>query len=490
MAAPAWAANTSGLSPQMWERIRAALPRSVDLTPTPSPEAPAQLSVKQCVELAFRHNAGFRNAQDALLNARGGLWVADQSLTYTASASTQREKTPGGVAASASSASARASWERLGGDTLSLNVDTLNRPELSDFLRRRPALTLAYERPLLRGAGLASSRYQEVRQANVALLTQEIAFYDSRQELALSIIQSYFNTLLAQGEIEIARRTVDRAQNLYDINYAKFTGEGLKKEGEVWVSQIAGLDVDRAELSLKVARQGLIAQEQALKDAMDTLLVAIGLRPGSTPTLTTKVEYTPQPYDQAALTQAALANSTDLARLNLGYRDAIETRRLAYSASKPDLVATAAVSDAGETAAGVTPGSGWSAGLRVDLPLWDRSLAEAKASADRTLRVLGQQLIARHDSVTQEIQRLVRAAESTKASIAIGEENVKLAQKNLEAARGMYAEGLRDLLTVSDADNGLVEAERSLLQLKIEYFVDTVSIRQALGEDVTQGLPG
>jgi hypothetical protein len=35
----------------------------------------------------------------------------------------------------------------------------------------------------------------------------------------------------------------------------------------------------------------------------------------------------------------------------------------------------------------------------------------------------------------------------------------------------------------------LVQAERSLLREQVEYFLTTVRLRRALGEDVTQGLP-
>ena len=53
----------------------------------------------------------------------------------------------------------------------------------------------------------------------------------------------------------------------------------------------------------------------------------------------------------------------------------------------------------------------------------------------------------------------------------------------------MYDEGLSDYLRVLDAEDRLVEAESSLLQEKVQYFLTTVSVRKALGEDITQDLP-
>jgi outer membrane protein TolC len=53
----------------------------------------------------------------------------------------------------------------------------------------------------------------------------------------------------------------------------------------------------------------------------------------------------------------------------------------------------------------------------------------------------------------------------------------------------MYDEGLSDYLRVIDAEDRLVQAERSLLNEQVQYFLTTVRVRKALGEDITQGLP-
>jgi outer membrane protein TolC len=91
--------------------------------------------------------------------------------------------------------------------------------------------------------------------------------------------------------------------------------------------------------------------------------------------------------------------------------------------------------------------------------------------------------------VSQSVQQQIRAATSSRARIAIGEQSVTLARKNREAAQGMYDEGLSDYLRVLDAEDRLVQAERSLLNGQVQYFLTTVRVRRTLGEDITQGLP-
>jgi outer membrane protein TolC len=489
LAAPLLAADTAGLSPETWARVRTVESMPIDLTPTPSPQAPASLSLKECLALAFRHNADFRQAQERLVSAQRGLWVADQRLFHTVSGQAQRTRNPGEAAETALFADVGTRWEALGGGSFGATVGTGEQNEISTLLSQQPSISASYDQPLLKGAGMASSTAERIRGARTALAAQELSFYDGHQDLAQQVTEGYFDVLLARGEVEIAQRSADRAKQLYDINYAKFTGEGLKQPGEEWVSQVAEIDVDQARLSWERSKQELISRQQGYRDAMDGLLLAMGFLPGATPELTTAIAYSPQEYDEAALVQTALSNSTQLGRLELSRQDAGAARRIARSQARPDVIASVGITDLGETLGGVTLNTGWFGGVRADLPLYDRGLREDVAGSERQLSVLEQRIVATRDAVKQEVQRQVRAAASSRARIDIGEQSVALARKSREAAQGMYDEGLSDYLRVLDADDRLVEAERSLLQEQVQYFLTTVRVRRALGEDITQGVP-
>lgn len=483
------AEGLAGLSPALWQRVRAAESVAVDLTPTASPHAPDSLSLKQCLDLAFRHNATFRHSQERLVNAQRDLWVANQRLFYSITGSGEREQIPGGTPETGVSASAATRWAVLGGGSLRLGADAGTQETLGDLFSRHPELSLSYDQPLVRGAGLASSTAERIRSARTALASQELSFYDSHQDLAQQTIEAYFDVLLAQGEVDINQRSAGRAKQLYDINSAKFTGEGLTQPGEQWVSQVPEIDVDQARLSWERAKQQVISSQQAYRDAMDRLLLAMGLLPGATPALTTAIPYSPQEYDGASLVEIAVANTTELGRLELGRQDAWAALRVARSQSRPDITASFGITDPGDTFGGPSVSRGWFAGVTAESPLFDRGLAEGVARAGRSLDVLQQRIVATRDAARQEVQRHIRAAESSRARTDIGQQSVALATKSREAAQGMYDEGLSDYLRVLDAEDRLVEAERSLLQEKVRYFLTTVRLRRALGEDITHVLP-
>jgi outer membrane protein TolC len=485
----AQAADTAGLSLDIWQRVHAVEPAKVDLKPTPSPSAPAALSLREAIALAARHSADFRQNQQQLADARQRLWVADQKLYYTATGSGQREKAPGGDVADTFSARLGTTWQMSDGSALRSDVGTGTQEEFGTLFSNQPSLSLSYDRPLLRGAGLASSTSERIRSARTSLASQELSFYDSYQSLAQTIINDYCAILLASGQLEIAKRAVERAQKLYDINYAKFSGEGLVKPGETWISQVAELDVNQSRLSLEQAKQTQISSEQNYRDALDSLLLDMGFTPGATPQLTTAISYSPDKYDEAALIKEALSNSTQLGQLDLNRQNADAALRIARSQYRPDVTASVGINDLGETVGGVSTSNGWFTGIRVDVPIRDRSRQADVDQNGRALDVLQQRIIAARDSVTQEVQRQVRAALSSQARIGIGEQAVALAQKNREAAQGMYDEGLNDYLRVLDADDRLVSAERSLLQEKIQYFLTTIRLQRAVSADITKDLP-
>ena len=83
--------------------------------------------------------------------------------------------------------------------------------------------------------------------------------------------------------MDISQQSVDRAKKGYDINFVKFTGKGVKKQDEQWVTQVAEIDVDQARLNWEQAKEDLITRQQAYRDCMDQLLVDMGCAPGPLP---------------------------------------------------------------------------------------------------------------------------------------------------------------------------------------------------------------
>ena len=485
--APVIAVEIADLSPEMWSRVRSVGEATIAIEPPSSAQVPQSLSMAACLELASRYNANFRQDQKTFLDARGSLWVAKQQLFYTATGNTEYQTNSGSADGNNTLLGAvTARWERVDGSNIRTSVGAGSSKSFGDVFADGPALSISYERPLYRGVGAASSTSERIRDAQSTLLSRELSFYDAYQRLAQDVIEDYCAVLLARGEVEIADRSVERAKQLYDINYAKFSGAGIALPGEVWVSQVAEIDVDQAKLSWERAKQQLLSRRQTYRDTLDRLLLTMGVTPDGSPELTTAITYDPRNYDEAALVQTALANSTELGRMKQEWYDVQAAKRVAESERLPNVIASVGVNNLGRTG---DNGTTLFTGVRVELPIKQRKLTEDVDREERAVRVLEQRIIAARDAVAQEVQRQVRATTASRQRFEIGEQSLALAKKSREAAQGMYDEGLNDYLRVLNAEDRLVEAERSLLQEKVEYFLTTVRLRRAVGEPIAQGLP-
>ena len=412
-AGPVLAAGPANLSPAMWDRVQAAEAVAGDLTPTESPQAPETMSLKDCLSLAFTHNAGFRQDQASLVNTRRSLWVADQRLFYAATGNAERGRDPGEVAANSFSSDFTTRWQNLIGGALRASAGTGTQTVFGDLVSQRPALGLTYDQALLRGAGLASDTAERLRSARPRSPRRSSATTTRISELAQQIIEDYYAVLLAQGQVDIAQRAVDRAQQFYERNDVMFTGKGVKETlppGVEWKSRVTIMDVGQARLDWERAKQELISAQQDARDATDRLLLDMGAQPGATPKLTTPLVYTPQEYDAAALTQTAVESSTELARLELSRQDTVAAGRIARSEARPDLTASVGLNDLGETLGGTSLSTGWFSGVALTVPFLERSLRENVGRSDRARQVLEQRRVAARNQVAQEVQRQVRAA--------------------------------------------------------------------------------
>jgi len=386
------AVDITDLSPEMLNRVRSVGSKVTDIQPPSSVEAPPQLTMADCFDLAFRHSASFRQVQKEYLDARGKLWVAEQKVFYVASGNTEYRKESGADAGNTLSGNLAARWERVDGSSIRASLSAGSDKDFGDFFSGGPGVNLSYERPLYQGVGKASSTAERIRSAKSALLSSELSFYDAYQELAQRVVEDYCAVLLARGEVEISERAVERAKQLYDINYVKFSGEGIALPGEAWVSQVAEIDVDQARLAWDRAKQQLLSRQQTYQDTLDRLLLTMGVTPGGNPKLTTAITFAPQDYDEAALVKTALANSTELGRFKQSWEDAQATRRIARSEQLPNVIASVGVDNLGRNSADSSGGTTWYTGIRVELPLKNRALAEAMEAlntlkADNEVRI-------------------------------------------------------------------------------------------------------
>ncbi len=441
-----------------------------DLKVTPPPEAPEELSIEDAVSAASRYNADFRGTIQSLLSARSNWQTAKQrwNLTLFAGATrTRNEETTN---------------ERQAGATLSYSAvtgaDFSVTAELSrlDSEEKEQSLDATFRQPLLAGSGKASFAGEELRSARNSYRRALISFFIQRQSLVERVISAYFGAVQQQHLVRIQEMSVSLAQQAVK-------DASLRLEAGL----IPEIDLTRAQLRLAREQTSAIQQRQAMQDSMDNLLNLLGMQVGDSPGLVSTVDFRPTDADMDL--QQAVGRSLELRPELRVSQLSIEDRKAALRISRSERLPSLDLFGGWSRTANDTTSRQWDIGLELSVPISSRSLRESERQAEWSLLVAQQDLVDLRQRIISEVRSQVRAAEAARANVEIASQSVEVARKSLHFAQRMVEEGLRTNRDLLDAQDDLTRSETSLITSKINYYLATVRLRRAIGEDISRDLP-
>jgi len=437
--------------------------RTADLTPTTPLPAPERLALREAIETAFKYNLSFRTTIEILLDGQSELRVSEQRWALTVGADI--ESVRNGVDTTGAVATAGFTWSALTGSEFSVAA-ALGSLSTRDY-------EISYIHPLGRGKGRVSAANEALRQARSSYRQSLLSFYLDQQDLAEAVVVAYFEAYKRDKLRAIEQKGLDLAER------ALTDAEARRAEEENTI-----FDVTRAQFRVARAQQSLYRAQQLYGDGVDQLLRLLGLEIGGEPTLTTEPVYAPEPIDPAAAVATALEQRAELSLLDLEIDDDRAVVRIERDARRPRIDALAAVSrfsSGGQTELLI--------GLRSSLPIRSRRLEEAAAIARRLLMVSEQD---RHDwrqRIAAEVRNLARAARAAEDNVESAEQNLAAAQVSLDAAQIFVEEGLGDNRNLIDAQDALTSSEALHLTAPIDYYLTTVRLKRAVGENILEGLP-
>jgi len=430
------------------------------IAPTP---APPELSLEEAVRFAVRQNLGFRRTLQGLLGAQSSLSVAGQRWALDLFGRVERRGNDETI--DSSLAGAAFSYSAITGADFSVvaELDRLDSDETEE------TISAVLRQPLLAGRGAASPAYEEVRRARSVYRAALLSFFIDRQNLIEQVISTYFGTVEQQQLVAIQESSVERGkQAVADAQ--------LRLEAGL----IPEIDLRRAQLRLSREDTAAVSQRQRLRDAMDSLLLLLGLQVGTMPELVTAVPYEPEALDVDALVAQAFELQPDIRLSDIDLEDREAALRITRSQRLPALDLFGGWS---RQQYGLEERS-WNIGLDLSIPIGSRSLTERARQARWALLVPEQARQDLEQQVTADVRRQVRAAGAARSNVEIASASVELSQRSMEIARRMVEEGLatnRDLL---DAQDDLRQSESSLVSSKISYYLALVRLRVAIGLDI------
>jgi len=315
------------------------------------------------------------------------------------------------------------------------------------------------------------ARRARVEGAEAALLEADFRHNTALQEVAITVQESYYELLGAQWLMKVAQETVKRTQHQLDLARARHEA-GVVTRADVLRAETQRADAEwllvQARNGVRIS-QGRLARTMGLPvhTAFEIVALSGELQNQELP----RIE---QLFDEAARQRPEMQAA--LARI-AATRSEVAGSRAAYW---PTL--SAGLSAGRKDTEFVPEEDEWSAGLSLRFPLFDgfeRGARTRRARADLA------RAMAEHADLLQGIElevwtaywRLTEAAEAVEAAVAL----TASAGESARLAEGEYKNGIVSMVGLIDAQTAQTEAERRLVQSRLDWYTAKARFERAVG---------
>ena len=487
----------SGVSPAQDKPVVSARPgqRTAQALP-PATQAGIPLSLAQAIGLALSDNKDLditinfaESSRYALFNTQG---IYDPLLNASVSRShTEQPATSQLVGAAVNtidSSDARASITQLAptGGLFSLGFTGNKTNTNSTFAFVNPSynstLTLSMNQPLLRNFGPRTTNWL----IHIARNTRDATYQDflrSVQTVVNTVEQAYWDLVYAVQNLEVKKESLSIAQELNRITKIKID-----------VGSLAPIEITQTEVGIAIAEQDIILAEGLIGDAQDRLKRQIGIEQGWSgrpivPTDQVRGEDVKIEVDEGtrvALTRrpemikAEYAVDSDVVRYDFYKNQILPALNLTGSYGNPGTAGTVHDPDTGAIIGTGNFGDAfqqvldrnfknWSIGLNFSFPILNRAargnygVAKYNLEADRAvLTTTGQNIIV-------EVRAAARAIDTAARSIVATRKGRELAERNLDAVKKKYDNGMSTSFEVTQIQRDLSAARTAEQQALAVY---------------------
>ncbi len=472
-----------------------------------------QLSLDDAIAIALKHNLALvserYSRQQSAFRIKGAEGIYD--FVGTAGVSASNSTTPsasnltGAQVIQQKTESFDLGLSRLvpTGGTASLQFNNSRFSTNSRFQTLNPeydaSFKLSFQQPLLRDFGRqATERQIDVARTNFGISKQQ--FTAQVVSTVQQVEDAYWNLVDAQDQLKVAQEALELAKELHEQNKIR-----------VKVGTLAPLELVQSAVGVAVAKEGIIAAQSAVGDAADALRSLLNLQGDRLWSLpidpVTKAEAATQKIDVEEAIQTALKNrpevkSQELTLDNLSldsryYRGQLKPRLdLNVSYGYTGIGGPATVRDflTGEVIS-EAPGSyndafrqitradflGWTVGVNLSVPLQNRAAKAQSAVADSALDQGRAQLRVLQLQVTTQVRTAARQVETAAEQIVSAKVSRELAEKNLDAEKKKYDNGMSTSYQVLQIQDDLTQARSREASAITGYRKALVAYYSAIG---------
>ncbi len=426
------------------------------------------LSLEEAVSLALRNNrdirGGYLNRIRDVLNLRQAEDQFQPDLTIEASPNWQNAAGTSGEILSSLSTSLPTGGE--------ISMSWAN--ALSD---QTGTATLSGEvtQPLLRGGGL-DANLADLRQARLNFDAGKLNLLQAVSDTVTQVISAHRALNLAQIEIDVAKRALERAEE------QKAVSEKLFQAGRIPRLDLVQNDADisRRKVDVSIAQ---LALENAHRDLLQLLDI-------ETPaTLLADESTTDREIGLDTKTALAIAfnNRPDFLGAQLGHQATKLGLEVAKSEERWGLDAVVGADyqdrlyDTGSGFGKDDSDVDYRAGLRLSIPFGDVGRRQAVQLANLDIRESDLSLIELTKSIETEIANLIANIDTLKGQIVLAQRAETLARDQLASERAKFSRGFSSTLDVIRLEDELIDAQLTTFRSEVAYSETLAQLDQALG---------
>lgn len=321
-----------------------------------------------------------------------------------------------------------------------------------------------------------------VRQAEFLVEDAKAQLERDTQQLVTRVAQAYFETLLAQEQIEVVKQ-----------QQAAYTAQVDSARKSLGAGTGTRTDIDAAQAKLDMS----VAQELELRQALDLsrrqlqILVDQPVKEIAAVDVQRLVLAPPQPDTVDGWLQRAETSSPELRSLRAQLDAAREEVNKAQGAHYPTLDGVAQVSRSvsdNVTRLNTTFSQRF-VGVQLTIPIYqggaiDSQVREALARFDRAEQALE---AIRRDLLIR-LQREFRSVGEGVLRIRALEQAVRSAEQFVLSSQRSFEAGVRTRIDILNAEQQLAEAKRDLAQARYVYLNARVRLRALTGEPIEPSL--
>jgi len=338
-----------------------------------------------------------------------------------------------------------------------------------------PQLTLSYQQPLS-ASGIASGHADIVR-ARQSCNQAEMSYRLQKEQLVLSVIQSYFQLWQALRTVEQSERDFESTKRVLDIAELKL------KSGS-----IPEFEVLNVRVQCRLSEDNLLQARNSLKTQNVLFLRLLGDSTKSSITLVSDIPLDTITFSLNEAIETAIQNRLEVKQIEIS----LELGRLAKeqlsSALSPTLRVNASynLSSLYEPTfinSLALPNYGWYIYATVSMPILDGGRTASQVEiAERSISVLEKNLSLLKEEISIDIENRYRTLELNRHRLSSLSLSLTAAAEALKIAELRFQSGQISSTEIENVRNRYNAAQNALNGAKISYVLERAGLAKAMGE--------